>query len=154
MKVSHRQSASTVLELVFVLAIVAILASMALPRFSGAAVRQRADAAARRVAADLALARKHARQSSTSQTVVFDVAADSYQLAGMSHPDHPANEYVVRLGEEPYRAAIVSANFAGQKQVIFDGYGMPDSGGTVVIQVGTEQRAITLDVDAGEASVQ
>jgi prepilin-type N-terminal cleavage/methylation domain-containing protein len=154
MKPFRWRSAFTLLELVFVVAIVAILASMAIPRFSGAAARHRAGAAARRVASDLALARKHAKQSSASQAVVFDAAADSYQLTGMSHSDHPANEYVVRLGDEPYRAAIVSADFGGQKQVVFDGYGMPDSGGTVTIRVGTEQRVITLDVDTGEASVQ
>ncbi|MFQ5806482.1 MAG: type IV pilin protein [Phycisphaerae bacterium] len=47
MKVAHRQPAFTLLELVIMFAIVAILASMAIPRFSRAAARQRADAAAR-----------------------------------------------------------------------------------------------------------
>jgi prepilin-type N-terminal cleavage/methylation domain-containing protein len=154
MKASRRQPAFTLLELVFVLAIAAILASIAIPRFGGATARQRADAAARRAASDLALARKLARQSSASQTVVFDIGGDSYQLVGVPHPDRPTKEYIVRLAEEPYRAAILSADFSGQKQVVFDGYGVPDSDGTVVIQVGSEQRVITLDVDTGEANVQ
>ncbi len=154
MKARGRQPSFTLLELVFVLAIVAILASMAIPRFSAATARQRAAAAARRVVSDLALARKLARQSGASQTLVFDLAADTYQVAGMPHPDHPAKEYEVRLAEEPYRAAILSADFGGQKQVVFDGYGMPDSGGTVVIEAASEKRTITLDKDTGEASVQ
>ncbi|MFQ5806481.1 MAG: hypothetical protein ACE5I3_08530 [Phycisphaerae bacterium] len=73
---------------------------------------------------DLILARKHAQHSSTSQTLIFDVAANRYRLVGMSDADHPAKEYEVRLAEEPYRAAIVSADFAAEKQVVFDGYGM------------------------------
>ena len=40
MRVPHRQPAFSLLELMIVLVIVAILASMAIPRFGGAIVRQ------------------------------------------------------------------------------------------------------------------
>ena len=153
----QRRPAFSLLELGLVLLIVAILASMAIPRFSGAATRQRADAAARRIISDLTLAREHARQSSTSQTVIFDVAANGYRLPGLPDPDHPTSEYEVDLDEEPYRAAIVSVDFGGTANVLFDGFGVPAGdavdGGTIVIRVGAEQRTITLDPDTGEASV-
>lgn len=132
-----------------VIFIVAIVASMAIPRFSASISRQRADAAARRVVADLALARRYASQTSTSVTVGFDVAASSYRLSGVPDPDRPGDEYEVRLTDELCHATIVSADFGGQPQVAFDGYGnvtgAARSGGKLLIRVGSEQRVVTLD---------
>jgi type II secretion system protein H len=151
MRAFHRQPAFTLIELVVVLFIVGMLAAVAVPRFAGSAVRQRVDAAARRVAADLNLARRHAYQSSASQTVTFDVAADRYKLAGMPDPDRPAVDYEVDLGDEPYQADLLSANFSGNAKVVFNAYGMPDFGGVVVVAVGDEQRTVNVDPDTGEA---
>ena len=151
MRAFHRQPAFTLIELVVVLFIVGLLAAVAVPRFAGSAVRQRVDAAARRVAADLNLARRHAYQASTSQTVGFDVLADSYKLAGMPDPDRPAVDYEVDLNDEPYQAELLSANFSGNAKVIFDAYGMPDFGGTIVVAVGDRKRTVNVDPDTGEA---
>ena len=49
------------------------------------------------------------------------------------------------------RQVLSRLNAAG---VTFDAYGVPDNGGSIVIQVGTEQRKITVDADTGKASVQ
>ena len=151
MRAFHRQPAFTLIELVVVLFIVGLLAAVAVPRFAGSAVRQRVDAAARRVAADLNLARRHAYQASTSQTVSFDVSADSYKLAGMPDPDRPAVDYEVDLNDEPYQAELLSANFSGNAKVIFDAYGMSDFGGVVVVAVGDRKRTVNVDPDTGEA---
>ena len=158
MRTHPRQPAFSLLELLVVIAILAIFAHMAVPRYSRATTRYRADAAARRVAADLELARKYASHASASQTVTFDVAADSYRLPGFPDPSRPTEEYEVRLAEEPYRATIVSVNFGGGSEVVFGGYGLPiedaAAGGTMVIQVGKETRTVKLDPDTGEASAQ
>jgi prepilin-type N-terminal cleavage/methylation domain-containing protein len=152
-----RRRAFSVLEVIIVLAIVGILASVAIPRFADAATRYRVDAAARRVVADLTLVRERAKQASSSEKVGFDVATNSYQISGMSDPDHPAQAYRVRLSEEPYYATIASADFAGQTAAVFDGFGLPvgiqGTAGTVVIQVGDEVRTIVLDGTTGELAV-
>ena len=142
----------SLLELVIVIVIVGMLAAVAIPRFASAAVRQRADAAARRVVADLTLARRHAEQSSAEQTVIFEVGAGRYRLLGYIDPDRPGSEYEVRLDREPYQAAIVAADFDGNAHVTFDGYGLPNAGGSVVLRVGDEVRTVTLDSQTGEAT--
>jgi hypothetical protein len=38
--------------------------------------------------------------------------------------------------------------------VYFNGYGMPDVAGDIVIQVGDQQRTITLEASNGKAIVQ
>lgn len=140
-------------ELVCVVVIIGILSAIAVPRFSNSIALQRVEAAARRVQVDLALARRHAKTSSTSQIVAFDSAANGYWLEGMMDPDHPSIEYKVSLSEEPYSANIVSVDFGGDEEIIFDGWGAPDNGGFVLVQVGKHQEKIIVDPDTGHASV-
>ena len=137
-----------------VAAIVIILAAVAVPRFGSALTHYRLEAAARRVAADLRLARRSARFASASRRVKFEVGDDEYTLPDMADIDHSDDTYTVSLAGEPYRAEIISADFNGSPNVSFDGYGRPDNGGSVVIQIGARQRTITVDADTGEASVQ
>ena len=141
-------------ELVIVMVIVAIMAAIATPRYGQAIARYRTAAAARKVAADLTLARKRARVSSTSQVVNFDVANNGYQLPGVADMKTSASDYSVILSSAPYHARIVSADFDGDGDVTFDGYGVPDSGGTVVVAVGNYSKTIVLDADSGKAEVQ
>lgn len=143
----------TLVDVVMVLAIMAILTALAAPRFSNSIALQHVEAAARRIVVDLALAQRQATISNVDQTVRFDPAMQEYSLVGMPHPDHSAREYGVSLQEEPYSATLVSADFDGDEEIIFDIYGMPDSGGSVVIRVGTHVRTITVDAETGKASV-
>ena len=154
---ARQRFAFSLLELIIVVAIVAMLASMALPRFGNATVRYRADAAAHRLMADLTMARKQARQSSGQQKVVFDAAKNTYQLPGIRGLDSRAEDYQVNLAHEPYSATVTSADFAGATEITFNGYGLPvgieGSAGTVVIQVGSELRTVVLDGDTGGTAV-
>lgn len=140
------------LEVVCVIMIIATLAAVAVPRFGNTLARQRVDAAARRIVADLALAQRHARTTNASQTVRFTPATHAYTLIGMPHPDHPSSPYRVLLSEEPYRASIDSAEFGADLYIIFDVFGVPDSGGWVVISVGDHTRTVTVDARTGRAA--
>jgi type II secretion system protein H len=151
MTTSDHYPAFSLIELIVVLVIVGVLAAVAIPRFAGSAVRQRVDAAARRVAADLNLARRHAYHASASQSVGFDVSANSYRLAGLPDPDHPAVDYEVCLSDQPYQAQLVSADFSGFEKVTFDAFGAPNNGGAVVVAVGDQKRIVVVDPDTGEA---
>ncbi len=141
-------------ELALVLAIITTLAALTLPRYGASLARYRADLAARRIAVDLTLAQTNARTSSTSQSVLFSVGSNTYQILGMTDLNNPSVAYIIKLSDPPYNATLVSADFGGDSTICFDGWGVPDSLGSVVIKVGKEQRTITLDSETGKATVQ
>jgi len=151
----HRCRAFTYLELILVIAILGIVASIAVPRFGNFIAHRHIDAAAIRIATDLAFAQREAKFSSATQTVSFNVGTDSYTLVGMEDPDHAGREYAVPLTEGPYNATIISADFGGDVEVVFDGYGVPvlDSDGTIVIAVGNYRKTLTLDAQTGRVTV-
>jgi prepilin-type N-terminal cleavage/methylation domain-containing protein len=146
--------AFSLVELVLVLTIIAIVAAIAAPRYAGAAARYRADFAARRIAADLAAALSNARTTSKSQTVVFNVAAGTYQISGLRELDSASTAYLINLSADPYKVTIGTANFNGASQVTFSAYGQADNSGSVTVQAGGITRTITLDNISGRTVVQ
>ncbi len=146
--------AFTLIEVVMVVIILGILGAIAMPRVSNSITLHSVNGAARRIAADLDFARQHAMTASTSQTVQFSGGANAgYLLLGIPHPDHSHLAYRVVLAHDGHGAKVVSADFGGDSEIIFDMYGVPDSGGSVVIRVGDRYRTITVDADTGRASV-
>ena len=154
--ITRRASATgvTLVEMVIVLMVLGILTAAAAPKFFDSLARYRAEAAANRIAYDLRLARRHAEATSASQSVVFNSpAAHQYEMPGMDDPQRGGQTYAVNLAGEPFLAIIVSASFNGDATIIFDGYGMPDSGGSVTVQVGTHQKTVTVDANSGKVDV-
>jgi type II secretory pathway pseudopilin PulG len=149
----RRPGGFSLVELVMVAAVVMLLAAMAIPRYARSISRWRAESAARRIAADIALAQWQARITSASQSIAFDVPASAYTLAGMTHPDYPAQTYTVKLGAEPYLATVTSANFGGDSTLIFNGYGLPDSGGEVRISAGGLSYRVWVNADTGRVNI-
>jgi len=142
------------------LAILALVTGIALPRYSRSLSLYRADAAAKRVAADLALARLTARTTNTSQQVDFTTPAVGYTLTNSTDPDHPGQTYRVDLSSSPYGAAAVVVALApagggsAVSKVTFDRYGAAAAGGTIKVTAGDVTRTVSLDVNTGRAAVQ
>ncbi len=153
-KQANKRRAFSLLELVLVSVIVATCTAVAVPRYANSLNRYHAERAAQRVVADLALARDKARVAGANRTVTFDVASEQYQLGGISDLNNRPGGYSVDLTVEPYHAELLSADFGGNATVVFDGYGVPDSAGQVVIKSGSYQKTVALDADSGKASVQ
>lgn len=137
-----------------VLAILAVLAVISAPRFADAMTSYRVQAAARRIAADIRAARIRAETENTTQEIVFNIATDSYELPGMADLDHSLNTYQVNLANKPYKAVLVIANFGGDQTVKFNGFGVPDSGGTIEVSIGSVQKTISLNPDTGNTVLQ
>lgn len=143
----------SLLELVIVLAIVGAMASIALPRFNNSLDRTRIDAAARQIMLDMTLAQRQARTSNLNQTVKFFTTSDKYMRLNVPDSKRPTYDYEVMLRNEPYLVNLSSASFGIDSDIIFDIYGVPDDGGTIVITNDTQSRTITVDADSGQASL-
>ena len=153
-RLAGRHGGFSLLELMLVLAITAIFAAMAAPRYGRASARYRLDLATRRVAADLRLAQTHAKVTSSSRTVCFSPGSAQYQLLNVPALDGASGFYTVLLSAEPYRASLAAVILSnGASQITFSGWGLPDTGGTVVLSTGGQQKTITVAADTGQISI-
>lgn len=157
----------SLLELVVVMAIAAVLAAIAMPRVSGSMFRQRALAAAKRMASDLIYARADAIASSTARRVYFSTGRGMYALRDCGNPlSHTPAPYVVSLATGPYQGSLAGASFGNDvgvtysftatpeaaAQVVFDGYGVPDSAGWAAVMAGDARYLVALDA-AGQVTL-
>jgi Tfp pilus assembly protein FimT len=139
-------------ELVIVVMIMSIMAAVAAPSFFETLLYHRVESAARRVKADLELARDTARLKSATQTVTF--TSPRYTLGtSVAGLDQPKTAYTVDLSASPYELNGVTARFNNTPAVSFDGYGTPSSGGTVVLTSKGYRCTVTLDGVTGQVSI-
>jgi Tfp pilus assembly protein FimT len=138
--------------LVIVLAVMALLWGIAAPRYAGAMFRYRAEASARRIAADLTMARAHAMQTSSSVAVTFDTTNNKYTLAGIQSLDRLSSNCTVNLAIDPYQATLTTVPFASNK-VTFSTYGSADQGGTITVTSGGFAWTVTLEATSGKVTV-
>jgi Tfp pilus assembly protein FimT len=142
-------------ELVIVLMVMAVLSAVAVPTFVDTLLFHRVESAARRVKADLELARNTARLTSATQSITFNNATTTYTAsAAIKDLNHPNQALSVNLSKAPYKLNTVTANFGGTAVVSFDGYAKPSSGGTVVVQIDADHKAtVTLDGATGQVTI-
>lgn len=138
--------AYTIVELVMVIAIIGIVAGLAMPRFSSAVNSNRADVAARRVAADLAMLRLAARASSTSTTVTFSTTDNTYAMTGVSRTTGATQ--TVSLSSFPYYCKVSLAS-GTTASLTYNQYGVPTANLTVYLDCGKFRRTVTVDTTSG-----
>lgn len=147
---SGRRGASLV-ELVVTMVVIAIIASIAVPRYARAQDGACVDAAARRVVAELQAVRHRAIVSRTSATVSFTVGSGKVRVGGIDTTGLSCAGGGFDLGESPYGITIGAATWAGAN-VTFDPYGGSVEGKFTIVR---GQRSRTVAVGAsGEVSWQ
>jgi prepilin-type N-terminal cleavage/methylation domain-containing protein len=144
---SEFRTAFTLVELLLVLFILGILAASAAPTFADSLMYHRVEAAAQRLKNDLHLARKTAVTKSATCSLEFTSGA-TYTLVGADSLDRAGEPYTVDLSKSPYGVSVSSVDFGGTAVVDFNGYGLPSSEGTIVLQAGSHRRRIVLDNQA------
>jgi len=151
-----RAAGFTLIEVVAVLAIMAIVLAIAQPRLYGFLQRDRIRRAAHRVAMDLRATQSEAIKQRTQTAVTYLPDSDAYTMwcgdpsdgswSIMQRQSARANSTRVYLSSDPdYRVGIASADFGGATDVVFDEYGVPSAGGSIV--VGIQMLCITVTVD-------
>jgi len=144
----------TLVDLTISVLIMGFVAATASPKFAALLTSYTAEAAARRVTADLNYAASAAAQTSQTVTATFNVAGDSYSFTGVDSPDHPGSAWDVSLTNGGTNVSLVSADFAGSQVVTFNAYGRPDNAGTIVLSSGSDTSTIAVDAATGRATVQ
>lgn len=147
-----RRRAFSVVELVIVVLVTGVLAAVAVPVFVETLLFHRVESAARRIKSDLELVQTTARLTSTAQKLT--VLGTTYSTgSAVTSFDRPGAVYSVDLAKEPYYLDVLAATFGGYTEVTFDGYGVPSSGGTIVVQAKNCRCTVTLDRTTGQVTI-
>ena len=135
----------TLLEMLAVLSLLAILAGLALPRFTSMPYWQ-LDAASRQMAAELRLLRQAAINCGGKQRAEFYIYLNRYTL------DTPGGRRHLYLPKEVQFEGTTTFNGL-PPAVQFNCLGRPSSGGTVVLKSGAGRRYIIVTPVTGRVRV-
>ena len=127
MKVMHKNSGFTLMELMTTIAIVAVLAAIAIPNMIGWRSGTKLQGAVENLRGDLQWAKLKAVQANGSVTVDFSVGANGYRVSG--------GGLTTRTRSLPSGVSIDigATDFNGNDHITFNNRGFPDNAGTVVI---------------------
>ena len=120
----HKNSGYTIIEIMAVISIIAIVASIVIPNVLGWLPKYRLSSGAEEIQSTLQLARLGAIKRNTSATVTFDTANHTY-LAAISGQ-------TIKKGEMPSGIIIASSNPSSPVQ--FNGRGLANDSTTILVQ--------------------
>jgi prepilin-type N-terminal cleavage/methylation domain-containing protein len=148
----------SLVEMVIVVVIIGIAASIALPRYHSARLSFRAEAAAQRICAELNAARGRALATSATVAIRFDQDAVFLEVVARDNEDD--TEFVlsrVPLADPPYEAVIdgldLGADGDNNTEIRYDGHGRPDNPGIIRVRAGDVLRSVQIDPETGAAAV-
>lgn len=144
----------TLAEVVVVLAVIAIVSTIAIPRFSRTLTTTRLRSAAERLVLDFDQARRQAKANGANVTITFAVAQSRYTVSNLTHLDFAGGSYLVELSQQPYGVKTTQAEFGGDASVTFNGYGIPDSDGGIRLRAGADTLDLALDPATGLLAIQ
>lgn len=148
------RGAFTAVEMLIVLLVMGIFASVAAPKFVDTLRYQALQSAARRVKADLEHLRQTARLTSKQQTLsllgMTYRAAASTDFNGL---DPASTTYSVNLASAPYELDAATFDFNGTAAISFSAYGMPVEPGEVRLQAEGHQCRVVVDL-TGEIQIE
>ncbi len=139
----------SLIELMIVVAIMAVLAAIAAPRVSNTLRRQRLDMASRRLMADLELVRSQAIRDGANRSLTLSVGGQYYSLSaevGMGLGNR------VDLNAAPYDGVRLVGTSFNPTEVVFNRLGLPQAGGAITLKAGFEQAVITVSFASGRVS--
>ena len=138
-----------------VVLITGIMATVAAPKLAVALQQFRVMNAAKRIAADLNRAQLAAYNSSLTKTVNFDFTQNQLAIPAFTTLNGGSGTYVLKLNADPFSSTFVSVwGQSSNQSLTFNGYGVPNQGGLIVIASGSVQKTIQVDASTGKAVIQ
>lgn len=147
LSISPNRTAFSLVELVLVVAMIAVAAAIASPRLGNSSARARAQAAADRLVADFALARQYARSTAAACKVKF--TGHTYTIESMTDPLRNTGSYTVDLSAHPYRVSLSLRDPDRNSTVAFDSRGIPDTDALLGVDAGSVTIRLYLDPNSG-----
>ena len=151
---SSQREGFSLTEMLIVVLIMGIVAAVAQPRFAAALHAHQAVTLARHIAADIDTVRQTARAASNSKSITFNAGARTYTLNGVTNPDRRNAAYIVSLTNYSSVANFGTVNLGGDAVLSFNGFGFPDSSGTIQVIVGGSSKTINVDAVTGSTVIQ
>jgi prepilin-type N-terminal cleavage/methylation domain-containing protein len=151
-RISSARGAFSLLELVIVLAIMAVVSTLGILRYSNSLSRYRVQSASARLIADLRVAQAEARTTSSSRTVRFVAATATYEIFTDAQRADGKPGTVVELADDPYRSSMRLVGLVGDS-IAFDGRGEGNAGCIVVLKSGPAEQAVVIEPGFGRAYV-
>jgi len=174
------QKGFTFIEIVIVLLVMGIMATMALPSLQSGLETSKLSAAAGEIAAALEYAQLAAMTTGQQVRVTVDTGADSllverFTITGnimagaaqlpqadietggfvnMAHPTRRGEDYRIVFADEDRLNGvdIAAAVFGGGGSITFDPVGTPSDGGTVTLSLGGGTATVTVDSLTGRVT--
>ncbi len=110
-------------------------------------------------AADIGFAQRQALVQSRNQAVQFipnganGGTPNTYVMPNVNYVNFAASGVVVDLAQDPYKVMLSSAAFGAGTTLMFDRYGNPSSGGSVVVTSGSVTKTVNVNANTGRASI-
>jgi prepilin-type N-terminal cleavage/methylation domain-containing protein len=145
----------SLIELVVVVTILGIVASLASLKFLDSLGFRRVQSAAERLMHDINATQKQARLCGTTTSIDFDAVNHVYALHGVQNMDRPSlTDQIVSLRDDllsTYFEQIELDDHANS--ISYNSYGVPDRGGTIIMRSGNWTRQILIDEKSGKAEI-
>lgn len=139
----------TLAELVVVIAIMAVVGGVAIPRLTSGNERYKCRAAAEQIAGIIRESMLEARATSSPTSIEFSSFTD--RIKCVDRHDTPFINVVTT--KQPYRFELETIRLAGRATVLpIDGYGTPALSGVVGVRVNNERFFVMIDAGAGTVS--
>lgn len=135
-----------------VLIILGIIAVTAQLRFATALAEHRAATLTHQIVKHIELVRQSARATSTTKSIEIDVVNGAYTLNGVTNQDRQSADFSVSLTKYVPRASFGTVSLGGDNVLSFNGFGQPDSGGSIQVVVDGLTHSVTIDSLSGNVT--
>ena len=133
----------SLVELIMVVSIIGVLASVAALRFNGSTEAAQLQHATDQLMSDLRLVRDQARSDQQSYTLSFNTGLCTYDAPGVSDLNRPT-DLDVSLSQAPFKISSIICDFVGPKLVTFDAQGNPSTVGNIILERDSKQTTIRI----------